>query len=170
MTTEEFLKSYNGGNRNFYGEDLCGVCLQKQSFDGCDLRYADFDGAFLAHADFSGAQIIGCSFRGARLVGAKMTDLFAYGCNFRGASLYCADFSGTNLDGSNFEGADIDGAAFDSGAIPLPCGDALDILQSIPQLTDAVKAARGANIAVLTDDKLMEALKRQILAELAASK
>ena len=67
MTKEEFLASYNSGNRKFAGRDLSGLWLTLSDFSGCDfsncdLRGTNFAKTVLENCKFDGAWICGTNF------------------------------------------------------------------------------------------------------------
>lgn len=66
MTKEEFLQSYESGNRNFKGKDLSGLWLTLSDFSGCDFSNSDLRGT-----NFAKTVLEDCSFYGANLKGTN---------------------------------------------------------------------------------------------------
>ncbi|WP_414528419.1 pentapeptide repeat-containing protein [Nodularia chucula] len=102
ITTEELLKRYTSGKRNFAGAvvvrksecgrnyiDLEGAVLRDINLRGADLSFAD-----LRLADLSGADLFGASLIEARLDGAIIRD----------ANLQCVNLCGCNLTGADLVG------------------------------------------------------------------
>ena len=77
MTKEEFLQSYNDGNRNFKGKDLSGLWLTLSDFSDCDFSNSDLRGT-----NFAKTVLENCKFDGAWISGAN--------------------FDYTDVDGSSF--------------------------------------------------------------------
>lgn len=90
---------------DWVGENIGGVNLDGQSFDGLDAR-----GVNLARASLRNT-----SWRGANLTDANLRFTFLNGADLRGANLTGADLRWAKLDGADLEGADLTGALYDSG-------------------------------------------------------
>ena len=102
MNTEQLIKYYQQGKRDFVWADLEGACLQgfqlseanfnrakfaEANLANADLCKSNFFKADLSHADLTGAKLEGTSFRKANLTGAKI-ELSAIPCtSLRGAIL-----------------------------------------------------------------------------------
>ncbi|MHC5826396.1 MAG: pentapeptide repeat-containing protein, partial [Nostoc sp.] len=119
ITTEELLKRYTSGKRNFAGAvvirergygrefiDLEGAVLRDINLRGADLSFADLRGADLSRADLFGASLIE-----ARLDGAIIRDANLKSVNLRRCNLTNADLTGTILDYMNATAAVFRGAA-----------------------------------------------------------
>jgi uncharacterized protein YjbI with pentapeptide repeats len=135
ITTEDLLKKYTSGKRNFAGAvvirekgvgrlgiDLEGAILRDINLRGADLSYAD-----LRKADLTGADLFGACFTEACLENAIIREANLEGvnltyCNLRGADLtgsylvnayaFCANFRGaimTPPEGCIFKEADFTG-------------------------------------------------------------
>ncbi len=109
ITTEELLKRYTSGKRNFAGAvvireeecgrnyiDLEGAVLRDINLRGADLSFADLTGA-----DLSGADLFGASFIEARLDNAIVRDANLECVNLCRCNLTNADLTGSNLTHMN---------------------------------------------------------------------
>ncbi|MEH2232015.1 MAG: pentapeptide repeat-containing protein [Nostoc sp.] len=118
ITTEELLKKYTSGKRNFAGAvvvrergygrnyiDLEGAVLRNINLRGADLSFADLRGADLSEADLFSTSLIE-----ARLDGAIIRDANLQCVNLRLCNLTNADLTGTALDYMNAIGAVFRGA------------------------------------------------------------
>jgi uncharacterized protein YjbI with pentapeptide repeats len=105
ITTEELLKKYTSGKRNFAGAvvirergygrefiDLEGTVLRNINLRGADLSFADLRGADLSEADLFSASLIE-----AQLEGAIIRDANLQCVNLRLCNLTNADLTGTQL-------------------------------------------------------------------------
>lgn len=93
MSTEELIRLYNNGMRNFKHKDLRGADLHcvKLPFIQlmeCDLRGADLYGADLHHANLFNSDLSGADLRNTNLSGADLC-----GVNLRNTSLYDINLS-----------------------------------------------------------------------------
>jgi uncharacterized protein YjbI with pentapeptide repeats len=115
ITTEELLKRYTSGKRNFAGSvvvrdktcgrnyiDLENAVLRDINFRGADLSFADLRGA-----DLSGADLFGASLIEARLDGAIIRD-----ANLECVNLFRCYLIGADLVGSHLYQASAIGAIF----------------------------------------------------------
>lgn len=118
ITTEELLKKYTSGKRNFAGAvvvrsktsgrsyiDLEGVVLRNVNFRGADLSFADLRGADLSGADLFGASLVEARLDGAIIRDANLECVTLCRCN-----LSNADLTGTALDYMNATDAIFRGA------------------------------------------------------------
>ncbi len=115
ITTEELLKKYTSGKRNFAGAevirekgcgrsyiDLEGAILRDVNFRGADLSFADLRGADLSRTDLFGASLVE-----ARLDGAIIRD-----ANLECVNLFRCYLIGADLVGSHLYQASAIGAIF----------------------------------------------------------
>jgi uncharacterized protein YjbI with pentapeptide repeats len=102
--------------KNFKGEDLADVSLQKIDFRGCIM-----DGICLENSDLTDSNMSGCNlywgilfyanFTNCNFVDAKLNGVSVTGANFTSANLCGADFGNdylgrpTQLSGANFTDA-----------------------------------------------------------------
>jgi len=110
MTSEELLKRYANGERDFACADLSGADLYGADLNGANLNGADLNGANLNGADLSDANLSGATLNGANLSDANLSYADLYGADLRGANLCGADLSGADLRGANLCGATLSGA------------------------------------------------------------
>ncbi|WP_414624848.1 pentapeptide repeat-containing protein [Calothrix sp. CCY 0018] len=149
ITTEELLKKYTSGKRNFAGAvvvrnktsgrsyiDLEGAILRDINFRGADLSFADLRGADLSGADLFGASLIEARLDNAIIRDANLECVTLCGCN-----LTNADLTGTALDYMNATDAIFRGAKL------TPFGHAVlteaDFRGATPALHDMI--CRGMN-------------------------
>jgi len=118
ITTEDLLKRYTSGKRNFAGAavirdsevgrnfiDLEGAVLRDINLRGADLSFADLRGA-----DLTGADLFGSSLIEARLDDAIIRDANLRCVNLSRCNLTNADLSETILDYINAIGTTFCGA------------------------------------------------------------
>ena len=74
MNTQELLKRYNNGERDFSGANLRGASLRDANLRGANLCCADLCWADLRGANLRGANLRGASLRDANLRGANLRD------------------------------------------------------------------------------------------------
>lgn len=109
-TTEELLKRYAAGEREFEQVRLSGADLHNTILHGIDLSEAILNQANLSRADLRGADLSwvdfsGADLRGADLRGAILTRADLSGANLSHANLLRADLSLANLEGTNLNEA-----------------------------------------------------------------
>lgn len=97
-TSEELLRLYQAGERNFRKANLCN-----QSFKGQDLSGVDFEGADIQGADFTNAILKGANFRSV-FCGLK-GNLTLRKTSFRKADLTDADCTLASFGKTDFTGA-----------------------------------------------------------------
>lgn len=120
ITTEELLKKYTSGKRNFAG----AIVIRERGYDrqfidlecavlrDINLRGADLSRADLSGADLSGADLFSASLIEARLDGAMIKDANLDCVNLCRCTLTNADLTGSSLHyvnaiDANFRGAKI---------------------------------------------------------------
>lgn len=95
MSTEELLKRYAAGEREFTGIDLSEVDLS-----GVNLAGADLSGANLLGTDLSVANLSGVNLSNAKLDLANLTGANLEGANVTSASILAANLTNVNLKGT----------------------------------------------------------------------
>lgn len=116
MTAQSLSASYEKGYRDFSGQILSQLSLQKQVLIGASFAKAAMRKTNLASADLSNTNLSRANLSQATLKNAKLTSAHLGGANLEGADLRGADLSraileATNLKGANLCGADLTGAA-----------------------------------------------------------
>jgi glutathione S-transferase len=109
-TTDELLKRYKAGEREFEQVRLSGADLHNTILHGIDLSEAILNQANLSRADLRGADLSwvdlsGADLRGADLRGAILTRADLSGANLSHANLLRADLSLANLEEANLSEA-----------------------------------------------------------------
>ncbi|BAZ28329.1 pentapeptide repeat-containing protein [Cylindrospermum sp. NIES-4074] len=107
MDTNEFLRRYAKGERNFSGIDLGGAILSAANLSVADLSAADLNAANLSAANLSGADLSAADLSGANLSAADLREADLSGADLREADLREADLSGANLSASDLRAADL---------------------------------------------------------------
>ena len=112
FTTEEIIKAYDGGRKDFGLKDLSMQDLQK-----ADLAESKFHNSKLVRVNFQGtnlakASFVNCDLRQAMLRNADLTRAIFKSANLenvdlRGANLSFANFKNTKLKGANFCGTNL---------------------------------------------------------------
>jgi uncharacterized protein YjbI with pentapeptide repeats len=140
LTTEELLRRYAMGERNFINANLrCAVLasvklseinlsytklsladlsqanLSKADLTATDLSQANLSGAdlskaYLMRADLRGADLQQASLRGANLSKANLSEVNLTNADLTGANLELADLRGANFHLCNLSGANLTGA------------------------------------------------------------
>ncbi|MBD2356102.1 pentapeptide repeat-containing protein [Tolypothrix sp. FACHB-123] len=140
VTTDEILRRYAIGERNFVNVNLrCAVLtsvkllginisyaklnfanlsqanlsqanLTAADFSQANLSKSDLNKASLIRANFTGANLQEASLQGANLSNANFTEANLTGADFTGANLYLADLRGANFHSCNLSGANLKGA------------------------------------------------------------
>ncbi|MBD2431202.1 MULTISPECIES: pentapeptide repeat-containing protein [Fischerella] len=134
LTTDELLRRYGIGERNFTNANLrcanlCSLLLSEVNFNWAKLSWANLSGANLSKsdltaADMQNANLSDINLSKSRLVRANLVstnlsraDLkgadLSHAC-LRNANLYQADLRGANIFQTDFQGADCSGAIFDT--------------------------------------------------------
>jgi len=105
ITTEDFLKRYEAGERQFSGSNLAKIDLSGKTF----VWNLILSEANLTKANLAGANLINVNLIGANLQGANLTK-----ANLNCARLIEANLSGANLNGVNLKGINLVGANLNS--------------------------------------------------------
>jgi uncharacterized protein YjbI with pentapeptide repeats len=124
LSTEELLKRYAAGERNFCGVDLSGQLLRGVDLSGANLLEAKLHNTHLEQANLTGvnlsrADLHHVSLTGAILTGANLTESSLHQVNLQDANLRGADLSGASLRQIRLVGADLGGAILPDGSILL---------------------------------------------------
>jgi uncharacterized protein YjbI with pentapeptide repeats len=120
ITTDELLKKYTSGKRNFaravvirekgYGRqfiDLEGAILRDINLRGADLSFAELRGADLSGADLFSASLIEAQLDGAIVRDANLNCVNLCRCNLTNADLTGSSLHYVNAIDANFRGARI---------------------------------------------------------------
>jgi len=111
-----FMTAYAKGRRDFAGQDLSLLNLQKLDLSGriifnqSKLARTNFQEANLSNADFGRASLVGTNFQDAILEKAFFHQANLEGAILRGANLMGANLSQANLKNANLSGANLTGA------------------------------------------------------------
>ncbi len=128
--SQELLKCYEAGERNFHRANLSGIYLQWADLSGANLSGANLHDAELSQANLKGANLTHTYLKSANLSGANLREAILREADLRGADLRGADLSqviltwanlreanlsqanlcGANLVGSKLTGADLSDA------------------------------------------------------------
>ncbi|OLP15514.1 hypothetical protein BST81_25770 [Leptolyngbya sp. 'hensonii'] len=118
-TSDELVRAYREGHRNFSGQclkafNLPRAHLVKANLSQCKLQEVNLHAANLMNADVSRSDLVR-----ADLSGANLNQIYGNYANFAGANLAKAQLkhahlSNTNLKGANLCGADLTGAKIDA--------------------------------------------------------
>ncbi|NJN24231.1 MAG: protein kinase, partial [Acaryochloridaceae cyanobacterium RL_2_7] len=110
LNTDQFIKVYGRGERDFSGRDLRNLQLPK-----FQLKEVNFQEAKLQKSNFQQGQLIDVklgrsSLNGACFVKAKMINAYLSYADLEGADLRGADLSFAHLNNANLRGANLCGA------------------------------------------------------------
>lgn len=115
LNPEEILVAYAKGKRDFTGQDLSSLNLQRAdlsdaNFHQSKLHKINLQGANLFSADFGRASLSQAVLKNTNLARAYLSHADLAGADLRGANLSYAYLSHANLRGANLCGADLTGA------------------------------------------------------------
>jgi uncharacterized protein YjbI with pentapeptide repeats len=115
VTTDEILRRYLIGERNFINANLrCAVLasmkLSEINLSYAKLSWADLSQANLSKADLTAADLSQANLGGANLISAYLMRTNLKGANLQQASLRGANLSSANLSEVNLTDADLTGA------------------------------------------------------------
>ena len=128
LSTNELLRRYAAGERNFANANLRCAVLVKQNLSQCNLSYVRFNWANLSGVNFRGADLTSADLSDASLNEANLSLTSLHrtlltranlslanlrGANFFKASLNDACLDKADLTGANLSFADLRGASFD---------------------------------------------------------
>ena len=149
LTTDELLRRYAIGDRNFANANLRCALLCEQNLSQCNLTYvklnfADLSGITLIGADLTAADLSDANLsranlshtsmyrtnltranlsevnlRGANLSKASLRDACLRQADLTGANLSFADLRGADVDEACLSGANLTGAKLTQGQLPL---------------------------------------------------
>jgi uncharacterized protein YjbI with pentapeptide repeats len=115
ITTEELLKKYTSGKRNFAGAVVIrekGYGREFIDLEGADLRDINLRGADLSFANLSGANLTGADLFAASLREARLDGAIIRNANLECVNLFRSYLIGADLIGSNLYHANAIGAIF----------------------------------------------------------
>lgn len=113
---QTFMTAYTKGRRDFAGQDLSLLNLQKLDLSGriifnqAKLVRTNLQEANLSNSDFCRANLMGTNFQDAMLEKAFFHQANLEGAILRGANLTGANLSQANLKNTNLSGANLTGA------------------------------------------------------------
>ncbi|MEG4518177.1 pentapeptide repeat-containing protein [Microcoleus sp. AT9b-C5] len=152
ISTEEFCKRYNAGERDFTGCNLFGLDLSgkilvddvilyqanltEANFTGATLKKINLCGANLQRSNLSSTNLQQADLIEAKLINADLTKAkLEYAkliqANFRQAILSDANFTGANLTGANLSGANLTGANFTAANLTAANLNSANLTQTI---------------------------------------
>lgn len=132
LTTDELLRLYAAGSRNFANANLkCAVLsgqnLSQANLSNVKLNLANLNGINLSGADLTSADLSDASLSGAKLsqtrlyrtllTRANLSEANLRGANLSKASLNDACLRNADLTGANLSFADLRGAVFDEASL-----------------------------------------------------
>lgn len=135
MDTEEFIRKYAGGDKDFTGRDF------RHSHWGENDKI--FPGIY-READFSSAYFDGCSFKESDLSFAKFKRVRLYETTFKDCLMEGADFSYAHFGQAGFSSVDLRGAIFRNANFIE--GNFNDTVLSYADLTGAKNFDRYENV------------------------
>ncbi len=117
VRTENLLRLYRAGKRDFKGANLAFADLQGARLSGSNFYDANLEGANLRQAELRGAKLWAANLAGADLADADLRDADLGGANLQNASLRGARLQNTNLTDANLGGAVLSDAHFDGSTL-----------------------------------------------------
>ena len=147
LSTDELLRRYAAGERNFANANLRCAVLVEQNLSQCNLSYGQFNWANLRGANLSGvdltsadlsdaslneanlsltslhkslltrANLSQANLRGANLFKAFLNDACLHKADLTGANLSFADLRGASFDEANLTGVNLTGAKLTQGQL-----------------------------------------------------
>lgn len=103
ITTDELLKKYTSGKRNFAGAEVVRTSECGRNFidlEGVVLRDINLRGADLSYADLRGADLSGADLFGASLIEARLDDAIIRNANLEGVNLCRCNLTNADLTGT----------------------------------------------------------------------
>lgn len=101
VTTDEILRRYAMGERNFINANLRCAVLASVKLSEINLSYAKLSWADLSQANLSKADLTAADLSKANLSGADLSKTYLMRTNLKGAYLQLADMRGANLSSAN---------------------------------------------------------------------
>jgi uncharacterized protein YjbI with pentapeptide repeats len=132
LSTDELLRRYAAGDRNFANANLRCAVLCEQNLSQCHLSYVKLNLANLSRANLSGVDLTSADLSDASLSGANLSQASLYRtlltranlseANLRGANLFKASLNDANLTQADLTGAslsfaDLRGAILDEASL-----------------------------------------------------
>lgn len=132
LSTDELLRRYAAGERNFANANLRCVVLVEQNLSQCNLSNVKFNLANLSRANLSGVDLTSADLSDASLSEANLSQASLYRtlltranisqANLRGANLFKASLNDANLTqadltGANLSFADLRGAILEEAIL-----------------------------------------------------
>jgi uncharacterized protein YjbI with pentapeptide repeats len=132
LSTDELLRRYAAGERNFANANLRCAVLVEQNLTRCNLSYAQLNWANLSGINLSGVDLTSADLSDASLGGANLSQASLYRAlltranisqaDLRGANLFKASLNdacllGADLTGANLSFADLRGAILDQATL-----------------------------------------------------
>lgn len=105
MDTNELLKRYQAGRRDFTWIDITEANLASAKLAGINLSRSNLTKAILVKADLSHSTLVKTNLSKANLQQANLTDATLYKTNLSGARLEGAKIRGTDLSTAKLNGA-----------------------------------------------------------------
>lgn len=105
MDTNELLRRYQAGRRDFTWIDLTEANLASAKLTGINLSRSNLTKAILVKADLSHSTLVKTNLTKANLQQANLTNATLYKTNLSGTKLQGANIRGTDLSTANLNGA-----------------------------------------------------------------
>ncbi|MDZ8135727.1 MAG: pentapeptide repeat-containing protein [Nostoc sp. DedQUE04] len=110
VTTDEILRRYAIGERNFINANLRCAVLATMKLSEINLSYASLSWANLSQANLSKADLTAADLSQANLSGADLSKAYLMRANLSEANLQKASLQGANLSGANLSEVNLSGA------------------------------------------------------------
>lgn len=107
MNSQELLKKYAAGDRDFSSSNLSKVTLHQAELNQANFVETDFSRASLTGVNLSHADLRGANFTGADLSDANLSEADLRDAYLGAAILFRANLTGAKLNGANLRWASL---------------------------------------------------------------
>ena len=107
MDREELIRKYDGGERDFTGENFRGVHWNDRVYKRIIYQQTDFSNSYFDSSGFSGCDLSFAKFVRARMYEGGFADCYMPGADSRGATFGQIVFNDVDLTSAIFKNTDL---------------------------------------------------------------